>query len=521
VTTPSVEPAGSLALSQAKSGALRGTLVNLAGTAITMALGFFTTPYFIHRLGPSAYGVYSLVLVFTMSGYFGYLDFGIQSATVNRASGSAARGRWDEFSDTIAASLIGLAALGLASGALIIGFAPFAVDVFNVPASLQNDLTLSLRIVGICLIVQFPSLALVAALQTLHRWDLVVIQRTITSVLGVGAAALLVARQHDLLRLVLPVVLAPTIGSLLLLLLCRTVVPRFRPRVLRTSRNTVVHLLRTGRTFFLAQSGIAIVGNLDQILIAAFLTSQRLAQYAVAATLYYAVFALLPITNATAFAAASHFNAVGDDGRIRALVLRGTRYGASVVLAATASGALFGPAFIRAWVGEGFGASGTLLLIWLTHMCVTAFTGVPHNVLSGVGRVRQAAWISGASVVINAIVSLALVRPYGMNGVVLGTVVSYGITSPIWIHAALRASDVAWRDFLRVTVAPAYGAAACAAVAGGAILGLAHPASLSGTFGAGAVTFVVGLLATIGLLTRAERSDLISGTRIPWSRPGR
>jgi O-antigen/teichoic acid export membrane protein len=482
-----------------------------------MALGFFTTPYFIHRLGPSAYGVYSLVLVFTMSGYFGYLDFGLQSATVNRASIAAARGRWDEFSDVIAESLAGLAAIGLAAGVLITAFAPFAVRVFNIPSSLQHDLTLSLRVVGICLIVQFPALALVAALQTLHRWDLVVIQRTLASVLGVGVAAILVAGHHDLLRLVLPVVIAPSAGALLLFTLCRGVVPRFKPRVLAADRRAVWHLLRAGRAFFLAQSGIAIVSNLDQILIAVFLTSQNLAQYAVAATLYYAVFTLLPITNATAFAAASHFTALGDDARIRVLILRGTRYGASVVLAATVGAALFAPPFIRAWVGAGFGASGTLLLIWLSHMCVTAFTGVPHNVLSGVGRVRQAAWISSASVVINAIISLALVKPYGMNGVVIGTVVSYGITSPIWIHATLRATGVSWRDFLKVTVIPAYGAAAFAAAVGGALV-LTHPSSLAGTFGAGVTTFVAGLLGTLALLSRAERTDLIRGTRKPWSR---
>ena len=517
MTTHSVEPAGSLALSQAKSGALRGTLVNLAGTGVTMALGFFTTPYFIHRLGPSAYGIYSLVLVFTMSGYFGYLDFGIQSATVNKASGSAARGRWDEFSDAIAASIAGLAAIGLVSGVLITALAPLASHVFHIPPSLQHDLTISLRVVGICLVIQFPALALVATLQTLHRWDLVVIQRTLASVLGIGVAAILVGQHHDLLRLVLPVVIAPALGAGLLLLLCRQIVPHFAPRVLSANRHIVWELLRSSRAFFLAQSGIAVISNLDQVLIAAFLTSQKLALYAVAATLYYAVFALLPITNATAFAAATHFAALGDDARIRVLMLRGTRYAASVVLAATVAAALFGPAFIRAWVGPGFAASGTLLLIWLLHMGITAFTGIPHNVLSGVGRVSQAAWISSASVVVNVIVSLSLVIPYGMNGVVIGTVISYAITSPIWIHMSLRATRISWRDFTRASMVPAYGAAACAAAVGGALL-LVHPSSLVATFAGGAVTFAAGLLGTVGLLSRAERQDLLRGVRIPWSR---
>jgi len=64
---------------------------------------------------------------------------------------------------------------------------------------------------------------------------------------------------------------------------------------------------------------------------------------------------------------------------------------------------------------------------------------------------------------------------------------------------------------------PAYGAAACAAAVGGALL-LVHPSSLVATFAGGAVTFAAGLLGTVGLLSRAERQDLLRGVRIPWSR---
>lgn len=507
-----VEPA--IAAVQAKHGIVRGTSLNFIGIVTTMLIGFFTTPFFVHHLGTAAYGVYSLVLVFTMGGYFGYLDLGLQTALVHRAAPHAAHGRWREFSRVASSSIVLLGALGLlAATALAVSAEPLAQSVFHVPERFEEPFVQALRLVALVLLVQFPGLAVIGSLQAVHRWDVVAAQRALASIAGVVVAVLFITRSDDVRGLIFPVVAAQGVGVLVLAVVARRLIPRFSLSVRRVSRSEFRELLGYGSIYFGAQAGIAIVSNLDQVLIAVFLSAHSLGLYAIAATIYYAVFALMAITNATVFAATSHLYALNDDERVRVLILRGTRYAASLVLCGSVAALWFGPAFIRAWVGSKFNESGILLVIWLTHFALTAFTGVGQNVLAAIGKVRTVAAISGISVFVNGAVSLALVEPLGMRGVILGTVLAYVVTGPLLLQSTLSAISLPWRKFAVQTVAPAM-AAAAAAVGAGGLLRVLGPSSLGSVIGAALTTFAVGVFAAWALLPTRERRDLRVALRL-------
>ena len=53
---------------------LRNIASNWAGYVVQVAVGFFLTPFVVHSLGETQYGVWTLVVGVT--GYYGLLDLG-------------------------------------------------------------------------------------------------------------------------------------------------------------------------------------------------------------------------------------------------------------------------------------------------------------------------------------------------------------------------------------------------------------------------------------------------------------
>src|SRR6516164_5380032 len=63
-----------------KIQALRNIGSSWFGLGVSLAVGFFLSPYILHRLGDDAFGLW--ILVFSFTGYYGLFDLGIRSSIV-------------------------------------------------------------------------------------------------------------------------------------------------------------------------------------------------------------------------------------------------------------------------------------------------------------------------------------------------------------------------------------------------------------------------------------------------------
>src|SRR5215210_9046694 len=88
-----------------------------------------------------------------------------------------------------------------------------------------------------------------------------------------------------------------------------------------------------------------------------------------------------------------------------------------------------------------FGACGVINIIGTT-MCVA------------LGRVRFILYVATANLALNLAISVALVGPLEVNGVVLGTLIAEAIAWPPLLWFFLREFDVSLGEWLRRTVAP-------------------------------------------------------------------
>ncbi len=65
-------------------------IANWTGTLILYTLALLITPIIVHSLGDDKYGIWSLAI--SLTGYYGIIDFGINSTAIKLFSDSNTRG---------------------------------------------------------------------------------------------------------------------------------------------------------------------------------------------------------------------------------------------------------------------------------------------------------------------------------------------------------------------------------------------------------------------------------------------
>jgi O-antigen/teichoic acid export membrane protein len=266
---------------------------------------------------------------------------------------------------------------------------------------------------------------------------------------------------------------------------------------------------------FLSQVTGVLYRQMDRIIIIVALTSVLLAQYEIASKLQLLAALSLTFTVSAVFPAASSLHATEEGrGRLKTMFLEGTKYSCAVVLPVTIALMIWADDLVLTWVGPDFAPSIGYARWFLAWVIPTAATALGHTMIVGMGYVRQAMYLGLASAVINLALSIALVRPFGVMGVIVGTLTGYCLVWYPYMRLFLRTLDVTWSDFWRRTAAPIL----VVCVPWAAIVLIVHlelhANTLVGAFGAAGVSIVLGWLAIFFFGLRSdERREVLASVR--------
>src|SRR6266705_3120457 len=92
---------------------------------VSILVGVFLSPFILHRLGDTAFGIW--VLIFSVTGYYGLFDLGIRSSVVRYVSKFTATEEDEELAKIVITSLFSYSCIGLASTLVTIALC-FNVD---------------------------------------------------------------------------------------------------------------------------------------------------------------------------------------------------------------------------------------------------------------------------------------------------------------------------------------------------------------------------------------------------------
>src|ERR1700731_4952014 len=114
-----------------KAQILKNVGTSWSALAINIVVGIFLSPFILHRLGDTAFGIW--VLIFSVTGYYGLFDLGIRSSVIRYVSTYTATNDREGLAKLINTSLATYTAIGTAALMITLVCSAFVEHLFRFP----------------------------------------------------------------------------------------------------------------------------------------------------------------------------------------------------------------------------------------------------------------------------------------------------------------------------------------------------------------------------------------------------
>lgn len=446
-----------------------GTATKYVLLAVNIGLGVFLMPFTIGHLGKAEYGLWMLVA--SMTYYFQLLDLGYGSGIVRHLAEADARRDMQRVNEIASTFFFVYAGLGLLALAGVAGLIVFVVPRFpNLPAESVTQAQLLLGIMGVRIAVGFPMTVFGAVTTARQRFAMNNTVAIAVALINAAITYAVLTLGHGLVTLVA----ATTTLSLLSYGVYAWTARRALPSLRITRRGFTGPLVREVTTysvyFFVIDIAVQLGFNLDNLVVGAAMGTTAVALYAVTLRLTEYQRQLCSQANGLLFPIFVRMTSDGQTDALRRTTIEGTRVALMLVVGVTVCLVGFARPLMHTWMGPEFAESVWPLTVLAIAGIVLVAQGPLGSVLLGTGRHRLVAFTSLAEALLNVALSLALVRPFGLLGVAIGTALPVlALSSAVLLPAACRQIDIGVGSFLRlVGVGPLVAAgpaiAACVAL---------------------------------------------------------
>jgi len=168
----------------------------------------------------------------------------------------------------------------------------------------------------------------------------------------------------------------------------------------------------------------------DSIIIGAFLSSAAITYFNIGARIVDYAGEVVENLAQLFVPMSSQADALGETDRLRKIFVAGNRFCALIIFPICAVLVMLGKSVIEAWVGVRYvETSYPVLLILLLSTSLMLAQAASPRVLFGMGRHRTWAIVTLIEGLVNVVLSIALVRPYGIIGDAVGTAAPLAITT--------------------------------------------------------------------------------------------
>lgn len=503
---------------------VRYIFTNWLGHGLNVVVLFFLTPYVVAQLGETQYGVWSTVIMLT--GYLGVLDIGIRSSTGRFIILYLGRRDAQGVNETIRTSLgfFSLTALAVLVAALALGFiVPHQLQ--DMPPELISIFPLLLLIVSVNSWLAAVSVVYSSVLTGRDRFDLMqAVNVGMLIIRSVGTVFVLTAG-YGLIALAVVTLLANVAGLCGNVVLAHRLYRPLRSWPLMLNRARLKELFGFGIPVFVSSVASRILSHTDLLLIGLMLSVALVTEYSICSMLILYAWGFIELVVASTFPSIQRAAARDEMDNVRALVLRMSRLTVLFGLLPYVGFIVFGREFLALWVptlADKVPEAALLLAVLSFARIVALFSEGLSPALQSIGIVRIPAALAIIESIINALLSLALVLPFGILGIAAGTLVAMtimrGIVVPIYTFGKLQLPGL---HFVRLVVMPAMLAALLFAGASLLIL-LTMPVGTWQAFftKVAAATAAYGLISFLVLISSDQRRQLLALALRPLRRQG-
>jgi O-antigen/teichoic acid export membrane protein len=414
---------------------LKNASANLARMMMAGIVSLFLPPFLARTLSTATYSTW--VLLLQLTGYVGFLEFGLQTA-ISRFVAHA-----EELDDVKQRDGIVSTAFVLLTLASFLGLCLIAAVAWKLPqlfpampGSLHSESRIALLVMGATFAFGLPSSALQSIFLGRQRNEIPVL--ILVSTKAIMAVLLVVAvRSHSGIVAMSSAVAVSNIFATVASygawrLLASDVIIRFNLVDRQYARQIIDYCMGLGVLSF----AMLLISGLDLVIVGIF-DYGKTAYYSAAATLT----SVLTLTQNSIFSALLPASAVlsarQDSDRLGAILVESTRYGMLFLLFIAIPFLLVGKTIFELWMGRDFAVHSTLIMQLLVVANIVRLSLLPYTTLVlGVGLQRQTLLSPIAESITNLIASIAGAILWGAPGVAIGTLLGsvVGVTIHLLYH---------------------------------------------------------------------------------------
>jgi len=417
-------------------------------TVVTVLVMYLLTPFTFHKLGEDGYGTWNLIN--SITGYLGLLVIGVPMASVRFFAQHVATGDTRKLNEAIgscAALYLALGGLALIAG---IGMYAFFSFGYQIPGALHDDARWAFGVMIIFVAVGFISLlpnGILAAHDDFVPRNIVRLAGTLVR-LGLTIGLLALRASLTILALVQLVCLA--FDFLLCWLLVRRRFPHARMRLADFDWGMARSIFAFSIYVLVLNAGARLAFETDAMVIGHFMDVASIPFFTVANSFLIYLMEFLLAIAAVVMPVATRLQTQGRQGELRAIFLKWSKIALSVTIVAGLFLIVLGPRFIAWWIDPSFEqpAGKVLQILMVSYLVFLPLRAVALPILMGLGKAGVPTIGFLVTGILNLVLSIVLVRPFGLAGVALGTAIPNVLFAGLLLVHACRELDTPIMGYL-------------------------------------------------------------------------
>lgn len=392
---------------------VKGSMWTLIGSVAPLAVSFIATPFIIRLLGTESYGV--LLLVGLIPTYFAFADFGMGVASTKFAS--EAYGQGDADRERAVVRIAATFCLGFSAAILlpVFIFAGQLVPLFSVPADLESEAVLALRISTVSFVLALLSSVFNAPQLARLRMDLNSLANGAPKIAMALLTPLVLYIGGGIVEAVWLGLLAAVASIVLNLVFSARLLPALWRSTLQPG--LAAALIRFGGGWFFASLATTLLANMEKLLLARMVSVSALAYYSVAFAFAGMVTIFSIALRQSLLPAFSQLSHPEKTESFLLLVQRCVRLIFLVLIPGLVLLCVIARPFFTLWAGPEFGDESSVPFYILTIGLFFSLIGyIPHSVIMARGRTDVFARLYWVELLAYAVLAAVLTYNFGIVG---------------------------------------------------------------------------------------------------------
>lgn len=419
---------------------------------VTAVTTYLLMPFNINKLGTENYGVW--IIISSLTAYLFMLHLGTPMASVREMTQAIATKDHEKLNRVVASCAALYVGAGLAVLVLGLPLLWFFETHYVVAADLKSEarLTFVLAVLqtGLAFLATMPY-AIFSAYEhfILKNWLMIgqlLIRAALNLVLVLWYPGFL---SLSILMLVMSVVE---------LLLCWGYVfksyPEIRPKPHHATMQTVKDIFGFSLYVFLMVIGSQLAFQTSPLIVGYFMTNADVPSVAVPNALMLILTQFIGGIAAVIMPVATNLQSLDKSHELQAVFLRWSKVAVAVSICACLFLIVFGPAFLKYWIGNAYAtASGDVLqILAVSYLIFLPARGVAMPILMGLGNAKWPTIATLISGVLNLVLSVWWANTYGLLGVAWGMAIPNIVLAVALTFLACRELKIPLRTYVAQTV---------------------------------------------------------------------